>query len=355
MSDTNTLLTASSSQLKEVIELNQNYQAALSMDLLTFENRLKQYSTLIGFINKSMISLMKRKKTHLNTSFVVEHVPFQEEGKVFLIEKKCPRYFSILKKMRVTVKQIYQSSNKKKIGMQPDLSENKYKFTEEEDEVLTKQIIQDNGNHDWIEIARQVGRTPIECVRRHLELKKMIKKQKWTPEENETLKDAVKTHGINNWLQISNYFEGKTSTQCFNHWMKKSDPNITRGKWSYADDLKLAKAYSLYGAGTKKQWNKIAGHIKGRTDIQCRERYCNILDPALKNTQWTEEEDQKLLSLVKMIGSKWAKIAKKIGNRTDNHCLRRWKQLIKLNNKRQTKAMYKSEKQIFKVIRESKN
>jgi hypothetical protein len=43
--------------------------------------------------------------------------------------------------------------------------------------------------------------------------------------------------------------------------------------------------------------------------VQCRERYCNILDPSLKTEKWTLEEDKLLLDLAKQHGNKWAKIA----------------------------------------------
>lgn len=35
----------------------------------------------------------------------------------------------------------------------------------------------------------------------------------------------------------------------------------------------------------------IAQNIEGKTGKQVRERYINKLDPSIKKTQWTEEED----------------------------------------------------------------
>lgn len=35
----------------------------------------------------------------------------------------------------------------------------------------------------------------------------------------------------------------------------------------------------------------IAQHIEGKTGKQVRERYINKLDPTIKKTPWTEEED----------------------------------------------------------------
>lgn len=36
-------------------------------------------------------------------------------------------------------------------------------------------------------------------------------------------------------------------------------------------------------------WVKIQMHVPGRTDVQCRERWVNILDPSINAGPWTEE------------------------------------------------------------------
>ncbi len=111
--------------------------------------------------------------------------------------------------------------------------------------------------------------------------------------------------------------------------MKGINPKIKRNKWSFEEDLTLGVALRIYG---NKKWSKIANHLNGRTDIQCRERFCNILDPNLEEVEWKSSEDIKLLSLYEKYGNKWSKIAKEFGNRTDNTCWRRWKYLISIKN-----------------------
>ena len=111
--------------------------------------------------------------------------------------------------------------------------------------------------------------------------------------------------------------------------MKGINPKIMRTKWSFEEDLILGIALKIYG---NKKWSKIANHLTGRTDIQCRERYCNILDPSLEEVEWKESEDVKLITLYEKYGGKWSKIAREFGNRTDNTCWRRWKHLNTLTN-----------------------
>lgn len=114
--------------------------------------------------------------------------------------------------------------------------------------------------------------------------------------------------------------------------MKGINPKIVRSKWTFEEDLILGLALKIYG---NKKWSKIANHLTGRTDIQCRERYCNILDPSLEDVEWKQKDDNKLLEFYKRYGGKWSKIAREFGNRTDNTCWRRWK-LIHSNKSDET-------------------
>ena len=184
--------------------------------------------------------------------------------------------------------------------------------------------------------------TPLLCYIRYLETSSFYKYKKWTKNEDTILRKAILYYGPKNWQQISYCLDGRNNSQCFHRWMKGINPKIKRDKWTFIEDLTLGVALSkIY---LKKNWSKIANHLPGRTDIQCRERWCNILDPALEEVEWSKEEDVKLLELNDKFGNKWSRIAKEFGNRTDNTCWRRWKFLrgnpdvydndgIKKNNK----------------------
>ncbi len=43
---------------------------------------------------------------------------------------------------------------------------------------------------------------------------------------------------------------------------------------------------------------QVAGFVSTRTDVQCREKWVNCLDPALKLGPWTQEEDTILCQQV---------------------------------------------------------
>lgn len=77
----------------------------------------------------------------------------------------------------------------------------------------------------------------------------------------------------------------------------------------------------------KNQWSRIASLLHRKSAKQCKARWYEWLDPRIKKTEWSREEDEKLLHLAKIMPTQWRTIAPIVG-RTATQCLERYEQLL---------------------------
>mmetsp|Transcript_7720 Transcript_7720/g.25602 ORF Transcript_7720/g.25602 Transcript_7720/m.25602 type:complete len:783 (-) Transcript_7720:84-2432(-) len=99
---------------------------------------------------------------------------------------------------------------------------------------------------------------------------------------------------------------------------------IKGGQWKNTEDEILKAAVMKYG---KNQWARISSLLVRKSAKQCKARWYEWLDPSIKKTEWTRDEDEKLLHLAKLMPTQWRTIAPIVG-RTPAQCLERYERLL---------------------------
>ncbi|RMZ84808.1 hypothetical protein DV737_g1044, partial [Chaetothyriales sp. CBS 132003] len=101
-------------------------------------------------------------------------------------------------------------------------------------------------------------------------------------------------------------------------------PVVKGGVWTNIEDEILKASVSKYGLN---QWARVSSLLARKTAKQCKARWTEWLDPAIRKVEWSKEEDEKLLHLAKLMPTQWRTIAPIVG-RTATQCLERYQRLL---------------------------
>jgi len=99
---------------------------------------------------------------------------------------------------------------------------------------------------------------------------------------------------------------------------------IKGGVWKNTEDEILKAAVMKYGTT---QWSRISSLLVRKSAKQCKARWYEWLDPSIKKTEWSREEEEKLLHLAKLMPCQWRTIAPIVG-RTSAQCLEHYEKLL---------------------------
>ena len=96
------------------------------------------------------------------------------------------------------------------------------------------------------------------------------------------------------------------------------------GVWKNSEDEILKAGVMKYGTHN---WARVASLLPRKTAKQVKARWFEWLDPTIKKTEWSRDEDEKLLHLAKLMPNQWRTIAPIVG-RTARMCLDRYEHLL---------------------------
>lgn len=93
-------------------------------------------------------------------------------------------------------------------------------------------------------------------------------RQKFFPEEDQTLRRLVERHGTDRWDLIAGQMPGRNVRQCRERWKHYLSGKVGRIDWSPEEILLLKEKYNQLGP----KWTKIASFFENKTDIQIKNK-----------------------------------------------------------------------------------
>lgn len=95
---------------------------------------------------------------------------------------------------------------------------------------------------------------------------------------------------------------------------------VSKNKFSPEEDEELTRLVGIYG----ENWEIIVENMPGRNVRQVRDRWSSYLSPSINKGPFSREEDALLLEKFEELGPKWVKMTTFFKGRSDTALKNRW-------------------------------
>jgi hypothetical protein len=94
-----------------------------------------------------------------------------------------------------------------------------------------------------------------------------VKKSAWTPDEDELLLELFDKFGPK-WSLIARQIAGRTDDACSKRYRESLDPSLKKDQWTPEEDEKLMEVYNRIGG----KWGQLGQELQ-RSGLGCRNRF----------------------------------------------------------------------------------
>lgn len=123
-------------------------------------------------------------------------------------------------------------------------------------------------------------------------------RKRWTDAEDSVVLEHVATHGLRKWEEIVPILRGRSAQRILERWNYKLNPAIKKSHWTKEEDEKI-----LVGLKGGNRFSQIVSTLLGRPEIHVRNRYLSFLSKRLpRGVQGAKElQESQIEYMIKMI------------------------------------------------------